>query len=97
MSTPDVTRSSSAPLEPKFKWATTAAAVLTALVAVANNTSLIPGWENAPAWVKIVVAVFVIATGTGTAAYKAPHVFRSDPQARKTGVYPTASGPRVND
>lgn len=72
---------SNGPIEAKVSWSSLAATVLTGLVFAANHTSLIPGYDDWPAWAKAVVSILVIAGGTFGAGFAAPHTPRIDPAA----------------
>lgn len=76
------------PIERKVQWMTIAASVLTAIMYVANNVALIPGYDTAPKWLKAIVTIIVIAGGTFGVGRQAPHTFRDDEQAIRTGVTP---------
>jgi hypothetical protein len=70
--------------EPKVAWATVAAGVLTVLLYVANNADLIPGYSDAPNWVKAIVTVVIIAGGAFGAGRAAPHQWRTSGPARRS-------------
>jgi hypothetical protein len=70
--------------EPKVVWATVAATILTAVLYVANNADLIPGYDDAPDWVKAIVTIVIIAGGAFGAGRAAPHQWRTAGAARKS-------------
>ena len=65
-------------VEPKVKWGTVAATILTAVIgavlSILNNADVVSG---VPDWVTVLVATLLTGGATFGSGYKAPHQLRS--------------------